>query len=517
MGPVPHWLDGYVTDIDYTSGFMREMTPAWLAFVSLMLGQRPPDLSGPLAIADLGCGHGITDAVVAATMPQADVWAFDFNPTHIDSGRHLAAEAGLDNLHFEERSFAEMAAAPEGRYPAFDIVTLHGVWSWVSLETARQTVDFLQRFLRPGGLVYVGYNALAGWASMVPVQRLMHQLTRHTESRADLAARTAVEYVERLGEAHGAFFAQNPVPLARLQPTHGLDARYVAHEYLHAQWRPTDMAEVSAELERAKCGYLGSATVVDNMPELSVPPAMLASFGTLADPVLREQVSDLASARAFRRDVYRRGSAVITQAEAERRLETLTIAACDTLPPGDLRFECALGHINGRHEIYDPLIERLAEGPLSMAEARRLPCLLQAPLAEAMQTFALLVSSGRALPVLDRHAHGVAARRLNAAFARRNGLGAEIHVLAAPVLGGGVNTDAMESLLVGDLLAGVPADAELLAERLYTALTGTGRAVRRAGTPVSDPAEARALVRESVDGLLAQRVPLLRRLGVLAA
>ena len=78
------WDDGYVTDVVYTSSFYRETTPAWLAMSSLLLGHRPPDLTKSFAYADLGCGNGVSALTVAATSPQAEVHAFDFNPAHIE-------------------------------------------------------------------------------------------------------------------------------------------------------------------------------------------------------------------------------------------------------------------------------------------------------------------------------------------------------------------------------------------------------------------------------------------------
>ncbi len=65
------WDDGYVTDIVYTTNFFRETTPGWLATTALLLGHRPPDLTRPFRYADLGCGHGLTAAVVAAAFPPA--------------------------------------------------------------------------------------------------------------------------------------------------------------------------------------------------------------------------------------------------------------------------------------------------------------------------------------------------------------------------------------------------------------------------------------------------------------
>ena len=113
------WNDGYVSDVAYTANIYREELPSWLALSAVLLGQRPPDLARPFRMAELGCGHGMSLAVAAACSPHAEFWGFDFNPAHIESGRAIAAEAGLTNLHYEERSFAELAAMPQDAMPEF--------------------------------------------------------------------------------------------------------------------------------------------------------------------------------------------------------------------------------------------------------------------------------------------------------------------------------------------------------------------------------------------------------------
>ena len=162
------WNDGYVTETAYTSGFYREISPGWLAMAALLLGHRPPDLSRPFRWAELGSGHGFSASVFASAFPQAEFWGFDFNPAHVESARLTASRAGLSNVHFEEASFAELAARGDAALPEFDFVVGHGIYSWVSRENQRHILDFFRRRLRPGGLGYLGYNALPGWASMLP-------------------------------------------------------------------------------------------------------------------------------------------------------------------------------------------------------------------------------------------------------------------------------------------------------------------------------------------------------------
>ena len=44
---MPSWTDGYVTDIPYTSGFYRELSPVYLSYLCDIIGVRAPDLSKP--------------------------------------------------------------------------------------------------------------------------------------------------------------------------------------------------------------------------------------------------------------------------------------------------------------------------------------------------------------------------------------------------------------------------------------------------------------------------------------
>ena len=79
----------------------------------------------------------------------------------------------------------------------FDFVTLHGIVSWVSDETRGQIVRFLARYLKPGGVVQISYNAKTACAQVQPLQRL---LTMHANNRGENwagAAAFAKELVER--------------------------------------------------------------------------------------------------------------------------------------------------------------------------------------------------------------------------------------------------------------------------------------------------------------------------------
>ena len=511
------WDEGYVTDVAYVSSFYREITPAWLTTASLVLGQRAADLDQPFSYADFGCGNGFTTLVVAATCPQAAVWGFDFNPAHIEFASRLAAQAGLRNVRFVETSFAELARLD---LPDFDFIVAHGVLSWISQKNRRHLLGTVAKRLKPGGLVYLSYNVTAGWAAMVPLRRLMRMLTLASPERTDLAVSGALEVVNRLKDAGALFFPAHPQLEKWLADLGGLDDRYIAHEYLNEDWHPLSFADVASEMHEAKCDYIGSATLAENIDTISVPAGVSLMLAETHDPVLREMLRDIGGAQSFRRDLYRKGVAPMPGPEQQMRLHALTIASLGVKMPEDGPiFTAPIGDVTGRPEIYQPLMDMLESGQVSVEQAMQSPAFASHPWVELLQAFSLLIAGGYAHPVLPpsgTDARRSICRRLNLAIAQTNAHAADLPQLVSPVIGSAVGGDILETLIAGVLLNdGWHGDEAALTTELLSVLGRTGRSVRRDGQPITDPADRARVVGEAVAAFLGKRLPVLRNLGVL--
>lgn len=512
------WDHGYVTDVAYTSNFYRETTPAWIAPTALLLGHRPPDLTRPFRYADLGCGHGFTALTVAATSPQAEVWGFDFNPAHIEAARTLASRAGLTNVHFVEASFAELAAMGSAALPEFDFIVSHGVLSWISQANRRLMLDVIRQRLRPGGLVYLSYNVATGWAGMLPLRALMRMLLETSAARSDLAVSEILDTIDRLKSAGSLFFQANPGLESRLKDMRQQDPRYIAHEYLNRDWHPAMFADVVEDMAECKCRYIGSATLTENIDPASVPPNMVPLLNEAQDLIFRETMRDFASAQSFRRDIYRRGLDAMPSAEHKALVDEVTIAATGLAVPSPITFNTSIGSITGRPEIYEPIVAELLQKPRSVRDLRQMPPLSERPVVETLQAVSLLVAGGYAHPVLPGGESAAArqgARRMNMAVAQNNADGAELPRVVSPVLGTTLQVDVVETLLVGEVLRGKPAELDTLLGDLAGLLARSGRTMQRDGQPVTDPAEAHRMMADLVTRFLEQRVPLLRGLGVL--
>lgn len=509
------WNEGYVSEVTYTTGFYREVSPGWIALAAMLLGQRPPPSSGVFRWAELGCGQGLASNAFAAAHPQADFWGFDFNPSHIENARRLAAGAGLGNAHFAEASFAELAAGDVPGLPSFDYIVLHGIWSWVSPENRGHMVRFIRRHLAPGGIVYVSYNALAGWASMVPVQRMMRLIARSQPGPSGEAMNRAMARTLEIAKSDAGFFGVNPSVLARLEQAAGLDARYLAHEYLNGNWDPATFDEVATTMADAKCGFIGSATLTDNIDGVSVPPGVVKLLAGVTDPHLREAIRDLGAARPFRRDLFRRGTEAPPQGEHLALLQSLVLTGLGR--ERDLKIPTGIGHVTPRPEIYDPLLRRMAQSPLGFAELRATGPLAGQPLSEVLQVLAFLLTGGLALPSQPEAAATAAtpgAAALNRQIGLANAGGANIAALVSPKLGTAIVADVVETLLLPPLLRGETDPAALTADVLAS-LAASGRSVLKDGAVVADAAQARAAMGATVTRILAERVGLFRSLGIL--
>jgi SAM-dependent methyltransferase len=529
------WDHGYVTDVAYTTSAHQETTPSWLAACSVLLGYRPPDLAAPFRYADLGCGNGLSALIVAATNPHADVWGFDFNPTHIENARTMAAWSKLTNVHFEDVSFETLATGTfetptleaQAGDGGFDMIVAHGVLSWVSLENRRHLTAIIGRRLRPGGLAYLSYNVSTGWSGVEPMRLLMRQLAEADQRRTDQSVADIFQVVDQLRTGGAAFFRGNPGVEARLEQMKAQDPRYLAHEFLNRDWHPVMFAEVAEEMAEARTSYIGSATTMENIDAVAVPEGVLPVLGNIAAPSVRETIRDLASAKNFRRDLWRKGGEPLPAREHVALMDGMTMVWTGKTAEAEITFAGPIGTVTGQPEFYRPLLDAIRDAPTTMGQLRALPALKDRQPVEFVQAALLLMGGGFAHPAWPLHGEcgespdamrrraKDGAARLNAAIVNRLRVGIDLHRLAAPLIGSSLAINVLEGLVIGQLLGGATPDAEALIDGVLHDVTDSGRSLLRDGQPVQDVAETRVLVGETVRSVLARRLSLLRLMGVL--
>ena len=234
---------------------------------------------------------------------------------------------------------------------------------------------------------------------------------------------------------------------------------YLLHEFLTEHWRPAFFADVASALAGARCDYVGSATLDENFPGMTLTPDQQALWHAAPEGEARELVKDLCVPRAFRRDVFVRG---LRRVHRDLATDGLVLAgATGSTEPRKLSTQA--GEATLPPAIIDPMRAALAAGPQSIGALRALPGCGGVTPTEAL---AMLVGSGAALPLWRQpgadpgwDAAAAAARRLNAVAARRlapHGMGGTARLaLATPALGGGLPVESLE-LAVAPLMAEMP-------------------------------------------------------------
>jgi predicted O-methyltransferase YrrM len=504
------WTSGYVSDIEYTTNFCGDITPARLAFALLAQDHAAPDLDSAFNYCELGCGQGVTTSLMAAVHPNASFWANDFNPTHIGNARKLAAAANLDNVRFAEASFAEFC---EADLPQFDFISLHGIWTWVSEENRRAILRFIRARLKIGGVVYVSYNAQPGWAALQPLQRLLADHAANGGEPTEARIRRAVAFAERLRGTGARYFAANPAAGERLDKIKESSPNYLAHEYLAADFVPAYHADVVRDFAEAKLTYACSANIRHQVDAFQFDPQQQALLAGIAAPVLRETIRDFILAKRFRQDIFTRGVARLGARESRARWLEARFALTRKRAEAPLVVQTPFGEATLHPEVYVPLLDALAGGPATVRELLAVPALGALGPERAGQALTVLAGTEMVEPCLGARgdaARAARTRAFNLACLERVQPSGALAWMASPVTGSGIAVAGVLQLFLLARQSGRQDDAEYAWERL----SAQGVRLKKDGKEIESPEENLAELRLAA-ARAADSMPVFRQLGLI--
>jgi SAM-dependent methyltransferase len=505
----PSWAEGYVVDVGYTHGYYRELSPTTLRFVTLLAGLQPPDTERPFDYYELGCGNGLSTVVHAAANPHGRFIGVDFNPTHIHNAQRLARDAGVHNVRFLEKSFAELL---EGELPDAEIIALHGVWSWIAAEHRGQIVEFVRRRLKPGGIAYVSYNCLPGLTQVAPLQRLLTDQGALGSGDTVERLRRALDFAGRLERAGAAYFRVNPLAKLRLEQLAGQDPRYLAHEYSNANWSLFYHADVVRELAGAKLGYAGSTDYLDNFNQFVLAPEIAELVAGIKDRTALETIKDYARNQVFRRDVYTRGAPKATPRELDALLGRTRFALARPRAACKLARATPAGEVKLEAQAYEPVLDALARAPMSfdeLAQARETQGLDRGRLRQAVFGMAALGNVFPALPAAGEAERRAGTARFNQAALRDAG-GAHAGALASPVLGAGIPLTLVDQVFLSSR-----DDQAAAVARVKAAIAASGQTIMKDDKPIESPEAIDAAVAEKARHFFGNLLPFYRQLGVI--
>ena len=487
------WTEGYVDEIGYTTGYYRDLSPVSIDF-ALLYQSVQTNRKTPLNYLELGFGQGLSLNMHAASMA-GSFWGTDFNPAHAAHARELAAASGAD-VHIFDQSFAELAERPD--LPEFDVIVMHGIWSWISDANRAVIVDIIRRKLAPGGVLFMSYNVLPGWAATLP---LRHLLRLHTEladrSVSGMTSRItdAMAFARSLVDANAGYFRLQPMAADWLKLMEGQDKGYLAHEYFNSDWHPMTFADAARQLEEGKVKYAASANFFDHWDLINLSPEQQTLLAKIDHWVLRETVRDYCMNRQFRRDIWvkgPRGLMPFQQAEALKAARFVLLATPESIP---LKVQGAQVEAVLTDELYKPVIEAMARNDYEPKTVRELMSLLpHMDFSLLVQAMVIFSGIGCACPVQsDEQAKAAKPRTdaLNIHLINRAVFGETVPFLASPVAGGGVVVSRFEQLFIRAIKLGLTSPEEWAVD-VHQVMAARGECLMRNGQPLTSAEEMTA-------------------------
>lgn len=510
------WTSGYVTDLEYTHGYYRELHPDILRLSCLYAGVAPP-MGDTLTYLELGFGQGLSINIHAAANP-GQYWGTDFNPSQAAHASALASASGSGARLFDE-SFADFANRPD--MPDFDVIALHGIWTWISAENRQVIVDLIRRKLRVGGIVYVSYNCFPGWA---PAEPLRHLMTLHSDLAGSDAGgmigkvEGALTFAKSIADSGALYFRQNPAVTERLKRITDQPKNYLAHEYFNRDWDLMAFSEVARLLSEAKLSFAASAHLLDHLDGINLTPDGAKLLAGIQHPVLKQSVRDYLVNQQFRRDIFVKGLRRLTPLERSEVLQGQGFMLATPVADVPLKVQGAIGEGTLQEQVYKPVLEVLAENDfqpkslLRIAGHPKVKSLTPMHVSEALMALTGIghVTPAR-VPTTATRAH---CKALNKAICMRSRSTADINFLASPVSGSGVTVQRLEQLILLAIGEGKKTPAEQ-ANRTWEILAAQGQRIIKEGKTLEAPEQNVAHLTEMAQLFADKRIPILKALEIM--
>jgi hypothetical protein len=440
------WTSGYVSDIGYTYGYYTELNPSRIKATFAYHGIESPSVG---YACELGFGQGLSTNLHSSAS-NCEWWGTDFNPSQTAFALELS-KSFKKNIRLFDDAFEDFCNRPD--LPQFDFIGLHGIWSWISDHNRQIITDFIKRKLNVGGVLYVSYNTLPGWAAFAPMRHLM---TEHAEvlgsegrgivSRID----GALEFAEQLLATNPIFSRANPLVGERLEKMKSQNRHYLAHEYFNRDWHPMHFASMAKWLEPAKLQYACSANYVDAVDTVNLTQEQQKFLREIPDEMFRETVRDFMVNQQFRKDYWikgKRSMSTLEQGEALRSLRFVLSTPREDVP---LKVMGSLGEASLNEDVYNPVLDVLSDhNPKTLGEISGQ--LKDLNFAQVLQASIILTGAGHLHPVSEEESNSStkkATTSLNRTIMDRARANGDVQYLASPLTGGGIVVSRFQQLFL---------------------------------------------------------------------
>ncbi|EHJ46014.1 Methyltransferase regulatory domain-containing protein (plasmid) [Solidesulfovibrio carbinoliphilus subsp. oakridgensis] len=507
------WTAGYVADIGYTYGYYTELNPLRVKLAFLNAGLRFPETG---TACELGFGQGLS-VNIHATAAVTQWHGTDFNPSQAGFARELATASGGGARLYDD-AFADFATKPD--LPDFDFIGVHGIWSWISDANRAVIVDFVRRKLKVGGVLYISYNTLPGWAAFAPMRHLMteHATMMGCQGQGIVPRiEGALDFCDKLLAVEPLFAKANPQIGERFKKLAEQNRHYLAHEYFNRDWEPMHFRTMAEWLSPAKLDYACSAHYLDHVDALNLTAAQQAFLQGIPDRLFRESVRDFMVNQQFRRDYWVKGARRLNALEQAETLRQQRVVLLTHRADVSLKVAGALGEASLNETIYAPILDALADHkPKTIGQIEQAVAGKDLNFAQLMQAVMVLAGSGQIAAAQDEATIGKARKqtdKLNAHLMQKSRGSTDVSYLASPVTGGGTGVNRFKQLFLLAKASGrkTPED---WAGTVWQLLSAHNQRLIKDGATLESPEDNLAELTAQAREFAAKELPILHALGI---
>jgi hypothetical protein len=438
------WTDGDIANTDANFSYYPELNPLRLRLAFLNTGLHFPEIG---TACELGFAQGVSvNLHAAASVTQ---WfGTEINPAHTQFAQQIAQISGADAQLFDQ-AFTEFCSRAD--LPDFDYIALHGLWNWVNDENHALIVDFIQRKLKVGGVVYVSYDTQAGWSTLSPVRDLLaeHADIMGTHGQGGLARfDSAVNFVQNLLATNPSYLRANPNILAQFKKL----SRNKHQQYLNQNWQPLSFSQTAHLLLSAKLSFACSAHYLDHIDTLNLTDDQQDFLADIPDDLFRETVRDFCVNQSFRRDYWIKGAVrlnLLEQTEAIRAQRLVLGLARENVL---FKVTGNLGESVLHPSIYAPILDVLSDYQVkTLGQIEQTVAESGINFGQLIQATMILIGAGVLFPAQSDAIIAEAKQQtnqLNAYLCNKARGSNDLSYLASPVTGGGISVPRFSQLFL---------------------------------------------------------------------
>jgi hypothetical protein len=509
------WTSGYVSEIEYTYGYYKELNPNLARFALLRNGVPFPVVR---TACELGYGQGVSTNIHAAA--NGTKWyGTDFNPSQASFAQELSS-VSKNNSQLYDEAFDEFCSRDD--LPNFDFIGIHGIWSWISNENRKVIVDFIRRKLNVGGVVYISYNAMPGWAQFAPLRELMAQHAHSIGSGGQGIVNRidgSIDFAERLLSTKPTYLSVNPQIAQKLTSIKGQEKQYLAHEYFNRDWEPMNFSTLAKQLEAGKLGFACSANYLSHVDTINLTPEQIEFMAEINDTIMRQSVRDIMTNQQFRQDYWVKGLRKSPHFDQIRSLKAERVILTTIRPDIPQKVACPFGEATLNEQVYSTVLDVLEDYKLhTVSEIVRLAEDKNILMSQITEALLILSHMGHVMIAAQEEPSDTtidSCRRLNDHILNlASSSGFSQIVLASPVTGGGIIVSRLHQLFLLAVHNGLKTASEL-ADFTWKIFDSQGEKIIKDGETLEDPAQNISFLENSAHEFIEKRLQILTNLRIL--